>query len=73
MSKEKVYELGRVSPEKMVEDFLASEEAEQIQSLLDDGWKVGGIIDKDTTDEEIEAIANYMAEEMIKQTGGVAE
>ena len=58
---------------KKVEEFLASEAVEEVQGLLDDGWQIGGVIDKDTTDEEIEVIANYMAEEAIKQTGGIAD
>lgn len=61
---EKIYKLNKVSPEKMVEDFLASEESEKIQDMLDDGWKIGGIIDKNTTDEEISQIAAKMAEDM---------
>ncbi len=61
---EKIYELDKVSPEDMVKDFFEEEAKEQVKSLVDDGWKIAGVISKDTTDEELDAIAEKMADAM---------
>lgn len=61
---EKYYDLKEVTPKEMVEDFFLSEANETLKAQLDDGWKIGMVITKDTTDEEIRAMAEKMAAEM---------
>ena len=61
---EKIYELDKVTPKEMVEDFFEEEAKEQVQVLLDDGWTIAGLVTKDTTDEEIHEMIEKMADAM---------
>lgn len=60
----KYYKVNEVKVKDMVEDFLASKEEAERKSLEAEGWVEVGRINKDTTDEELEALAAALVDGM---------
>ena len=60
----KYYKVNEVKVKDMVEDFLASKEEAERKSLEAEGWVEVGRINKNTTDEELEALAAALVEGM---------
>lgn len=60
----KYYSIKDVTPEEMVEDFLASKELEEKEALEEDGWEYVGYIDKNSTPEDHEKLIDALIEGM---------
>ena len=58
----KYYPVNEMTPEEMMEDYFAEEEEEGIQEVLDDGGIIVGVVDKDTTEEEWDAILEKLCD-----------
>ena len=61
---EKYYEVNKVKPEDMMEDFFAEEEKEKFNEMIDEGWTALGMYDKDTPEEEVNAMLDKAIENM---------
>ena len=58
----KYYPVNEMTPEEMMEDYFAEEEEEGINEVLDDGGIIVGVVDKDTTEEEWDAILEKLCD-----------
>ena len=53
-----------MTPEEMMEDYFSEEDAAVAKEMIDNGWKIAGIINKDTTEEEIDDMISKMVADM---------
>ncbi len=60
----KYYNLKDTTPEEMMEDYYAEEEEMKAKELADAGYTAVGYFDKDTTDDEMMALSEKIADMM---------
>ena len=60
----KYYRIADMTPEEMMEDYFAEEEAAKIDAIKESGYKFVGSFNKDTTDAEMDDLVNRIVAEM---------
>ena len=63
-SNAKYYKVSEMTPEEMVEDFFYQQEKAEHDALIEDGWEVVGVTDKNTTPEELDELFDKLADDM---------
>lgn len=53
-----------MTPEEMMEDYFSEEDAAIAKEMIDNGWKIAGIVNKDTPREDIDNMIANIAHDM---------